>query len=153
MTVMLDTAGLARAAQPLTLGSQAIKSTGTLAATTIPLFTIAGGAVAISSMVGRVTTAITVANSYKLQHNPTLGTTFDLCAAADLGTVDTILGEILIVVGPRATPIAIGNQPMTSSKIICDTGQIESVSAGTDGVILWLVTWAPIDVGATLVAA
>jgi hypothetical protein len=34
-----------------------------------------------------------------------------------------------------------------------DTGQIESVSAGTDGVILWIATYVPIDTGATLVAA
>lgn len=152
MTTMLDQAGLARAARELTLGAYASKSTGTLAATTIPLFTVTG-LVAITSLVGRVTTAITVANSYKLQHNPTLGTTFDLTAAADLGTTDTILGEILVVVGPRATALAIGNQPMTSPKIPVDTGQIESVSAGTDGVILWMCTWAPIETGATLVAA
>lgn len=152
MTTMFDSAGFARSAGELTLGVGVTKSTGTLAATTIPLFTVSG-LVAISALVGRVTTAITVANSYKLQHNPTLGTTFDLAAAADLGTTDTIAGEILVVVGPRATALAIGNQPMTSSKIMVDTGQIESVSAGTDGVILWMCRWAPIESGATLVAA
>jgi hypothetical protein len=76
-------------------GTLVSKSTGTLAATTIPLFTVAGGLVAVTSIVGRVTTAITVANSYKLQANPTTGTTKDLVAATDIGTTDTPAGSLL----------------------------------------------------------
>jgi len=137
----------------INLGLRIEKSTGTLAATTIPLFTIAGGLVAVTSITGRVTTAITVANSYKLQHNPTAGTTVDLCAATDIGTVDTILGEILVVSGVRATGLSVGANPRVTPSVIMDSGQIESVSAGTDGVILWIVTYIPLDNGATLVAA
>lgn len=132
------------------LGQVVSKSTGTLAATTVPLFTIAGGLVAVTSIVGRVTTAITVANSYKLQHNPTAGTTKDLCTAADIGTTDTVVGEIFV---PKVgVALALGAAP-TQSPVLMDTGQIESVSAGTDGAILWYVTWVPIDDGASLVAA
>lgn len=131
-------------------GSVVSKSTGTLAATTIPLFTIAGGLVAVTSLVGRVTTAITVANSYKLQHNPTAGTNSDLCTAADLGSTDTALGEILVA--KKGTAIAIGAAAVGLPEIL-ETGQIESVSAGTDGVILWVCTWFPVEDGATLVAA
>lgn len=132
------------------LGNVVTKSTGTLAATTVPLFTIAGGLVAVTSLIGRVTTAITVANSYKLQHNPTAGTTKDLCTAADLGTTDTVVGEILVA--KIGTAIAIGAAAVGLPEIL-ETGQIESVSAGTDGVIKWYVTWVPVDDGATLVAA
>ncbi len=135
------------------LGVVVSKSTGTLAAKTIPLFTIAGGLVAVTSIVGRVTTAITVANSYKLQHNPTAGTTVDLCAATDIGTTDTAVGEILVVSGIRATGLSVGANPRVAPSVIMDTGQIEHVSAGTDGVIKWYVTYVPIDTGATLVAA
>lgn len=134
-------------------GNVVSKSTGTLAATTVPLFTIAGGLVAVTSITGRVTTAITVANSYKLQHNPTAGTTVDLCAATDIGTTDTVLGEIFVVSGVRATGLSVGANPRIAVAQIMDTGQIEHVSAGTDGVILWTVTWFPIEDGATLVAA
>lgn len=88
------------------------KSTGTLAATTVALFTVAGGEVLVTAMWGRVTTSITVANSYYLQHNPTTGDTAQL-----------------------------------------SIGQVEHVSAGTDGVILWNVMWVPLVDGATLVAA
>lgn len=135
------------------LGATATKSTGTLAATTIPLFTIAGGLVAITSIVGRVTTAITVANSYKLQHNPTAGTTVDITAATDIGTTDTVLGEIFVVTGLKTDTLVKGALGITKPYIVAETGDIEHVSAGTDGVIKWYVTWVPIDDGATLVAA
>lgn len=136
-------------------GLRAQKSTGTLAATTIPLFTIAGGKVALTSIVGEVTTAITVANSYKLQHNPTTGTTADLCAATDIGTTDTPAGSLLSFQGLAADSIiqAPGKIATIKQPIIITAGQIESVSAGTDGVILWVVTYVPLDDGATLVAA
>lgn len=139
----------------LLFGTRVEKSTGTLAATTIGLFTVAGGKVLVTSIVGEVTTAITVANSYKLQHNPTTGTTKDLCAATDIGTTDTPAGNLLgfqgltgdsILTGPGAVPNL--KQPL-----VLTAGSIESVSAGTDGVILWVVTYVPLDDGATLVAA
>jgi hypothetical protein len=135
------------------LGNRVEKSTGTLAATTIPLFTITGGLVAVTSLTGRVTTAVTVANSYKLQHNPTAGTTVDLCAATDIGTTDTVLGEILVVSGVKATGLVVGAAPRVVSAVVMDVGQIESVSAGTDGVILWSLTYVPVDNGASIVAA
>ncbi len=132
------------------LGIRVQKSTGTLTAATVPLFTIAGGLVMVTSLVGRVTTAITVANSYKLQHNPTAGTTVDLCTAADLGTTDTAVGEILVA--KKGTAIAVGAADQVVN-VVMDTGQIEHVSAGSDGVILWALTYVPIDTGASVVAA
>ena len=139
----------------LVLGNRVEKSTGTLAATTISLFTVAGGAVAITSIYGEVTTAITVANSYKLQANPTTGTTKDLVAATDIGSTHTPAGSPLGVHGVAASPIqhGPGAVPMLLRPIAVNTGVIESVSAGTDGVILWVVTWVPLTNGATLVAA
>lgn len=136
-------------------GTRVEKSTGTLAATTIGLFTVAGGKVLVTSIVGEATTAITVANSYKLQHNPTTGVTKDLCAATDIGTTDTPAGNLLgfqgltgdsILTGPGAVPTL--KQP-----IVLTAGSVESVSAGTDGVILWVLTYVPLDDGATIVAA
>ena len=139
----------------LVLGNRVEKSTGTLAATTISLFTVAGGAVAITSIYGEVTTAITVANSYKLQANPTTGTTKDLVAATDIGSTDTPAGSLLGFDGVAASSIqqGPGAVPMLLRPIAVNTGVIESVSAGTDGVILWVVTWVPLTNGATLVAA
>jgi hypothetical protein len=140
------------------LGPAVEKSTGTLAATTVPLFTVAGGLVAVTSIVGDVTTAITVANSYKLQHNPTAGNTVDIVTATDIGTTDSPAGTVLGFKGSDSSIIGIGAagsdaaQGLTSPLILSE-GQIESVSAGTDGVINWIVTWVPLQDGATLVAA
>jgi hypothetical protein len=130
------------------------KSTGTLAATTVPLFTIAGGNVLVTAVFGLVTTSITVANSYKLQVNPTTGDTTDLTAATDIGTTDTVAGTILgIAQGTTAAPALLKGGQINSHMWAVPIGQIESVSAGTDGVILWNVYWVPLDAGATLVAA
>lgn len=141
----------------LNLGFKASKSTGTLAASTVALFTIAGGRVGITSIWGVVGTAITVANSYKLVSNPTTGTTMDLCTATDLGTNDTPAGQILTFASPAAaitggSTTTVQGSPLTGMLVI-PVGQIESVSAGTDGEITWNVYWLPLDDGATLVAA
>ena len=138
------------------LGRRASKSTGTLAATTVPLFTVAGGQVLVTSIYGIVTVAVTVANSYKLQHNPTAATatTNDLVAATDIGTTDTPVGDVLSFDGARASSIVRGGGAQSlRGGVVLQPGQIESVSAGTDGNITWVVTWIPLDDGATLVAA
>jgi len=138
----------------INLGQRASKSTGTLAASTVPLFTVAGGRVAITAIYGAVGTAITVANSYKLQHNPTTGTTVDLCAATDIGTTDTPAGDLLGFTGASNASITRGGSVETlRAPIVLAVGQVESVSAGTDGEITWVVNWVPLDDGATLVAA
>lgn len=157
MTVMIDE----RSRRALALGNGPVtKSTGTLAATTVALFTI-DGVVLVTGLWGRVTTTITVANSYKLQHNPTAGDTSDLVQAFDIGTTDTTAGTMLggwndpdaaVAATPRV--LAKNGGPICPAPgIALFTGQIESVSAGTDGVILWYATWVPITDGASLVAA
>ncbi len=157
MTVLLDANAFRKAVYGL---GPVSKSTGTLAATTVALFTIAGGEVAITALWGKVTTAITVANSYKLQFNPTTGDTGDITAATDIGTNDTAAGSLLTFALATTTAPAkliAGSasgggyaQPLTT---ILSIGQIESVSAGTDGVITWYACWVPLVDGATLVAA
>jgi len=139
----------------LNFGYREAKSTGTLAASTVVLFTVTGGRVAITSIYGIVTTAVTVANSYKLQFNPTTGTTVDLVAAYDIGTTDTPAGDILTFTGDvGGAQLSRGGAGETlRAPIVLTIGDIESVSAGTDGVINWVVTWVPLDDGAALAAA
>ncbi len=140
----------------LLLGNRATKSTGTLAASTVALFTVAGGEVLVTSLYGLVTTSITVANSYKLVVNPTTGDTQDLCAATDIGGTDTLAGSILsfglatTTAPPKLISVGYGTARLD---VTVPIGQIESVSLGTDGVITWCATWVPMSDGATLVAA
>lgn len=152
MSVLLDNNAFRKAV--LGLGPVS-KSTGTLAATTISLFTVGTGMCAITSLFGYVGTAITVANSYKLQHNPTTGTTSDLVAATDIGTTDTPAGNVLAFDGVKTSSIQTGpgSAPTLFRPIIVTPGIIESVSAGTDGEITWYLTWVPLENGATIVAA
>lgn len=143
------------------LGSDPVsKATGTLAATTVPLFTVAGGEVLVTALWGKVTTAITVANSYKLQFNPTTGDTGDICAATDIGTNDTAAGSLLTFTLATTTApkkliagSASGGGYAEPLSCVLSIGQIEHVSAGTDGAITWYLTWLPLTTGATLVAA
>src|SRR5690242_11322967 len=153
MSVLLDNSAFRKSV--LGLGPVS-KATGTLAATTVDLFVIAGGEVLVTALWGKVTTSITVANSYKLQVAPTTGATQDLCAATDIGTTDTVAGTLLsfgldTTTAPRKL-LSIG-YAQALGPVPIPTGKIQSVSAGTDGVITWYVTWVPLTVGATLVAA
>lgn len=133
------------------LGIPVQKSTGTLAATTVPLFTITG-IVAVTALIGEVTTAVTVANSYKLQNNPTVGATADIGAALDIGTTDSPVGEIFTLELDNSA-IVPGKAPILSGPLILPAGQIEHVSLGTDGVILWRLFYVPVSAGASVVAA
>jgi hypothetical protein len=139
----------------LNFGRNASKSTGTLAATTVSLFTVANGQVALTSIYGLITTAVTVANSYKLQHTPTTGTAVDLCDALDIGTTDTPVGDMLgLNISATGSFLTRGGAVVTlAAPIVLTAGTVQSVSAGTDGVITWYVTWVPLSDGASLVAA
>jgi hypothetical protein len=150
------------ALRTLTLGSRVSKSTGTLAATTVDLFLVAGGEVLITSMYGLITTSITVANSYYLKVTPTTGDASQLCVATDIGTTDSVAGGILgFGLGSTTAPPKLMS-PSASSNVswpsslpatTVTTGKIQSVSAGTDGVITWVLTWVPLTDGATVAAA
>lgn len=140
------------------LGSAAVtKATGTITVATLPLYTVTG-IVALTSLFGQVTTSITVAGTTKLQHNPTTGTTGDLCTATDLGTTDTLAGALLSIDGivgssiVRSVGWAVAG--FAQPYLVLTAGGVEMVTAtGADGAITWYVTWVPLTTGATLVAA
>lgn len=144
------------------LGLRADKATGTVANGTTSLFTIGTGRILLTSLVGRVTTAIgsTVSNC-KLVYNPTAaGTSFDMCTAVAI-TSDaveqtyTILGNTETV-GALLVAGAVGQcNPVFEDGYLLRPGAIEqNLSADpVGGAITWSVTWIPYDVGATLVAA
>lgn len=142
------------------LGSGLVsKATGTLAASTVDLFTITGGLVLITALVGKATVSITVANSYKLTMVPTAGDTTDICTATDIGTTDTVAGTTLGFAMDAAEAVAGGDRPFMLKggqafrDLVAPVGKIKSVSAGTDGNITWYATWVPLEDNARLVAA
>lgn len=134
------------------LGRRVTKTITQSGAGTQSVFTVTGE-VLITSLYGRVTTAITVAGTTKLTANPTLGTSVDMCTATDLGTTDTVVGEIVVPL--KGAAIALGaNVLETAQGWVVAAGAIEHVVAtGGDGAILWSATYVPLSDGATLVAA
>jgi hypothetical protein len=153
MTVWTDPNELRR----LLLGSVATKAYPTLAVETKTLFNVTGGLVVITGIVGLVTTALTVADTVKLQANPTTGTTKDLCAATDLGTTDSPAGNLISFQGLTGDSALTGPGavPFPKQSIVVATGTVEQVTtgAGADGGITWYFTWIPLDDGAVLAAA
>jgi hypothetical protein len=139
----------------LLFGTVVSKAYPTLAVETKTLFTVSGK-VMITSIVGEVTTAITVANTVKLQANPTTGTVGDLCAATDLGTTDTPAGDLISFQGLKGDSIVfgVGATPTLKQPIIVAAGTIEQVTAtGADGGITWTLTYVPLDDNAAITAA
>jgi hypothetical protein len=133
--------------------SQDITSGG---AATYQLFTVAGGEVLITALWGKVTTAVTVANTVNLQTDPTAGDTVVVVTATDLGTTDSAVGTTIGVIDDdtdATVDFAKGGYALRN--LVVTTGEIESVVTGTtpDGVIAWYCTWVPLTPGATVVAS
>lgn len=133
------------------------KAYSPLVVETKTLFTVSGLCM-ITTLFGVVTTAITVANTVKLQANPTVGASGDFCSATDLGTTDTPAGNLLAVAGGSGTAMItnVGTIAPFSAAIgiVVAAGTIEQVTAtGADGGITWYITYVPLVSGATIVAA
>lgn len=152
MTVMIQGSQLRQVA----LGSQASKATGTITGNpTTPLFTVAGGEVLITSVYGKVTTALsTDGGTYALQQNPTTGDTQTIVTATDLGTSDTAVGSVIGLDQGTTAATKFLRGGRVDLNAVVTTGQIEFVGASSaNGAITFYVTWIPLTDGATLVAA
>lgn len=128
------------------------KATGTLTnASGVGLFNVTG-LVKVTSLVGVVTTAITVANTYALAFDPALGTSYTIATGADIGTTDTAAGELLVA-EMDGTALAVANRAQVNTALYLKDGAVEHDSTGTDGAITWYLTYVPITAGASVAAA
>lgn len=139
------------------LGRQVSRATATLPQTTqSALFTVSGGRVAITSIIGEVTTAIQAqANNTKIVSNPTVGTDVDLCAVLsiasdEVGCLYGITGLFSdAMVGANAGATVLPRNP-----VVVPEGTIDlSCAASNTGSVAWTVTYIPIDDGAEVTAA
>ena len=133
------------------------------AATTLPQstataqFTVAGGRVLVTSIVGEVTTVIQAqANNTKLVANPTTGTSVDMCAVLDISGDE--VGCLYGITGTPADAMVGTNAGLTigmgNKGIVVNTGTIDlDCAASNTGETKWTLHYVPIDVGATVVAA
>ncbi len=123
---------------------------------TYQLFTVTGGEVLITALWGKVTTSITTdGETLNIQLDPTTGDTDVWVAATDLGTTDTLAGDILGVVdNDTATPdFSPNRQPLMN--YVATTGEIESVvvTSSSNGVVEWYCTYVPLTAGASVAAS
>lgn len=123
------------------------------------LFTVTGGKVLITSLVGEVTTVIqTQADNTKLTFDPTdAGATQDLCAVLDI-TADAV-GTMYSITGTPATALQDSLNFLPSSKvpaqpIVLKPGSILlDCAASNTGSVKWDLTYIPLDNGASVAAA
>lgn len=120
------------------------------------LFTVTGGRILLTSIVGQVTTVIqTQANNTKLQSVPTVGTAVDLCAVLDISADE--VGCLYGITGTLATAMVGANAGATvapSAALVVPVGAIKlNCAASNTGAVKWSLTYVPLDSGASVAAA
>lgn len=140
------------------LGQTVEQPTAVITAVTRNLFTVAGGRIIITQILGEVTTGIqALATNVRLSHNPTAGTTRNLCA--NLNIISYIQGDLLGITGvntdPMIPPATAGALEAQTMGVIVQEGTIDLISdaAPDPGSVQWTLKYIPLDNGATVVAA
>lgn len=139
------------------LGLKVARAAATLPATAqTPYFTVAGGKVLITGLIGIVTTIVQAqATTVQLIATPTVGTPVNLSnATGDLNAKEvgsticlaTTLGGTLVVAVAGANTFPIGNY------FVVQTGTIDFKTGATStGATKWYLSYLPLDAGATVV--
>jgi len=121
---------------------------------TEPLFTVAGGRVRITQILGEITTVVQAqACTLKLSANPTVGAAVDVCATLDINAL--AVGKLLGITGTFANAMVEGLAlPAQAAPTIVAPGTIDAITgASNTGGFRWTLRYAAIDEGATVVAA
>lgn len=139
------------------LGQRVARATATLPATTTgSLFTVSGGLIAVTSIVGIVTTSIQAqANAIKLVATPTTGSVNDLSATVESNGLAA--GGLLSITGLAADAMVKstgGGISALRNRVIVAIGAIGLNTAATNtGSVRWVLHYVPLEDGATVVAA
>ncbi len=141
------------------LGFHAVKASATLpASTTQNIFTIAGGRVMVTCLVGEVTTIIQAqATTLKVTSVPTIGTAVDVTATLDINAFE--VGAILVAEGDGTALIGAaagaGFAPaLNALPFIIPIGVLRIATGATStGATKWDIWYFPLDEGAVVVSA
>lgn len=137
-------------------GTVVTRATATLPQTTAgALFTVSG-IVAITQIIGEVTTVIqTQANNTKLTANPTTGSPVDICAVLNISADE--VGTLYGITGLNSDAligINAGALPGQTRPVFVNTGTIDlDCAASNTGSVAWTLYYMPIEAGASVVAA
>lgn len=146
--------------EALHLGFRVEKAQGATVATgETSLFTITGGRVLLTQIVGEVTTVIqTQATSVKIVYDPdstvTAGADTDLCAVLDISA--DVVGLLYGITGTVADAMieGLGRVLAQHTPHVLSEGAIhQNSSAASSGGIKWTMWYVPLDDGAVVVAA
>lgn len=141
----------------LGLGLRVDRATADLPQTaTGGLFTVVGGRVAITAILGEVTTAIqNQACNTKLISTPSAGTAVDLCAVTSIANKE--VGSKLSITGLASDALVVGNAgaaAMQTRPVAVGPGVIGlNTAANNTGKLKWSIFYLPIDDGAYVEAA
>jgi hypothetical protein len=139
------------------LGVQVNRATATLPQGTLGhIFTVTGGRIVVTSLVGEVTTIVgATVTTVKVTSTPTVGTAVDLASATAITSLEAgghitlplTLGGALVVnnAGAGQIPGALG--------FLVPAGSIDiTTSANDTGSVKWSLTYIPYDDAATVAA-
>lgn len=161
MTTWVNPANISR----MSLGFSVARNAAVLPATaTTAYFTVAGGRVIITSLVGTCTTVCSAtATTLAIGTTPTSGTasTTSIATAVaitskEVGTHVAVaassgVGGALIVGTNASTPVYL---PAQGVGFVLSAGTIDFTTSATNtGAFKWNLTYLPLDAGATVVAA
>jgi hypothetical protein len=137
-------------------GSSVSKAAAALPATTTGnLFTITGGRILLTGIVGEVTTVIqTQACNTKVVFDPTAtGSNVDLCANLDI--TGAVVGSFFTITGTAATAMQNGLAVVGMTiPWVLQPGAVALTTAATNsGQVKWKMWYMPIDSGVTVAAA
>lgn len=140
------------------LGVKVDRATATLPqGATGSIFTVAGGRVVVTSLIGEVTVAAgATVTTLKVTSTPTTGTAVDLTSATAITSLE--------VGGHMSLPLTLGGALVVSNagvaevagaiQLLIPVGNIQiTTSAGDTGSVKWSLTYIPFDDAATVVAA
>jgi len=144
----------------IALGTTVLRTAASLPQTAqTPYFTVSGGRVLITSMIGEVTTAIQAqATTVQLIATPTTGTAVNLSGSTgdingkEIGA--TIALPATATTGALLVSNAGANVTPLGYYTVVRTGTIDfKTGASSTGATKWLLTYVPLDDGASVVAA
>lgn len=137
-------------------GTRVLKAATTLTNGAASIFTVAGGRVVVTNLIGEVTTVVSgTTPTLKVTLATTVGGDIDLCSATSI-TADEV-GTLYAVdgVGNALESGSSGVVESSAKGIVLAEGTIQQVGAAADigGAVEWTLTYYVLDTGASIVSA
>ena len=139
----------------IVLGVRVDRAVSTHLAAVTPYFTISGGPVLLTGLVGTVVTEAVGVTNFHWETLPTAGAVEPLCALLDVDPA--VIGSLLTITGVGSDAMtynasATGLATMTANPIL-SIGALNAEIAAASGATSWSLWYVPLAVGATVVAA